>query len=320
MGNTTTTQVTYAVNNFYDRVMLERARPLLVHDMFAQIRDLPKNNTNVIKFRRYGVLATNTTPLVEGVTPAGTQLSITDVSATVRQYGDFVVLTDWLQMTTLDPVLTEAADVLGDQAGQSLDVIIRDVIVAGTTVQYADGVANRASVAAGNKIDTVEIKLAVRTLKNNNAKRITKRVNPDNGYNTTPVDAAFVGIVSPYTTYDLQAEPGFVPVEKYANQTKTMPGEVGKLNEVRFIETTFAKVFTAAGAGSIDVHATLILGMDAYGVSRISGEALKNIVKSLGSAGTADPLNQRSTSGWKASLATVRLNEAWMIRIEHAVS
>jgi N4-gp56 family major capsid protein len=97
-----------------------------------------------------------------------------------------------------------------------------------------------------------------------------------------------------------------------------MPGEVGKLLEVRFVETTFAKKFTGEGSGSIDVYGTLILAKNAYGVSRISGEAIQNIVKSLGSAGTADPLNQRATSGWKASLAAIRLNEAFMLRIEHA--
>jgi N4-gp56 family major capsid protein len=313
-------EVPHALNAFYNRSMLERARPLIVHDMFAQIRDIPTNGTNVIKFRRYGVLAVNTTALTEGVTPAGKTLATTDISTTVRQYGDFIMLTDWLQITTPDPILTETSELLGDQAGQSLDVIIRDVIVAGTTVQYANGVANRGLVTSTDKIDTAEIKLAVRTLKRNNAKRLTSMVDPDNAYNTTAVDAAYVSIVHSDTTFDLQSEAAFVPVEKYANKAKLMPGEVGKLGEVRFIETTQAKKFVGEGNGGIDVYATLVLGMNAYGVSRISGNAMKNIIKTLGSAGTEDPLDQRSTSGWKASLGVTRLNESWMLRIEHAVS
>jgi len=133
-ADTTLTQVTAAVNNFYDRTMLKAARPLLVHTRWAQVRDIPRNNSLVIKFRRYSLLSAATTALSEGVTPSGSQLSITDVSATVAQYGDFVTLTDQLVFSTLDPVLTETADVLGQQAGNSLDQICRDVIVAGTTI------------------------------------------------------------------------------------------------------------------------------------------------------------------------------------------
>lgn len=321
MAQTTVTQVPHAINNFYSRVMLERAVPNLVHALFGQVKDIPRNNSNVIKFRRYGALAVATTALTEGTTPSSTQLSITDITATVAQYGAYVELSDWLQITTPDPILTETAEVLGEQAGQTMDIIIRDVLVAGTNVQYADAVAGRSSVAASNKIDTADIRKVVRTLKNANAKRITRMVSADTGYNTTPVDEAFVAIVHPNTTYDLKGLTEFVPIEKYAGMLKQrLPGEVGKVDEVRFVESTHAKVFTGAGDSSIDVYATLFFGMDAYGVSHIGGESLKNIVKPLGSAGTADPLDQRSTSGWKATLVAVILNQTWMVRYEHAVS
>lgn len=325
MAATTTSQVTHAVNNFYSRVMLERARPLLLHNLFAQVKDIPKGNTNVIKFRRYGVLSTATTPLSEGVTPAGSQLSVTDVSATLAQYGDFVVLTDWLSMTTLDPVMTESAEVLGDQAGQTIDVIIRDVLAAGTNAQYADAVTpgsntQTSDITSSDKITEAEVKIAVRTMKNANAMRITRMVAPDGGTNTTPVDAAYVAIVHPDVTYDLQSLSSFVPVEKYANKAVLLPGEVGKMHELRFIETTHAKVKTGQGNGGIDVYATLVFGQHAYGVSRISGESLRNIRKELGSAGTHDPLEQRATMGWKASLAAVILNQTFMLRLETAAS
>lgn len=320
MASTTVTQVPYLVGNFYDRTLLERGLPLLTHAMFAQVRDIPKGNSNVIKFRRYGALSVATTPLIEGVTPLGQQLSVTDVPCTVNQYGDFVYLTDWVRMTTIEPILTETAELLGESAGQTLDTIIRDVLVAGTTIQYADAVANRAAVTSSNKLDAAEIKLMVRTLKRNNAKRITSFVNPDAGFNSSPVDQAYIGIVHPDATYDLQSDAAFVPVEKYQRNAKLMPGEVGKLAEVRFIETTFAKVFDGEGDGGIDVYATLILAKNAYGVTRISGESMRTIIKQLGSAGTADPLDQRSSMGWKATLGVCRLNESFMGRIEHATT
>ena len=134
MGDTTTTQVSAAVNNFYSRTMLKAARPLLVHLKWGQVKDLPKGNSAVIKFRRYSLLTATTTALTEGTTPEGSQLSTTDITATVASYGDYVTLTDFLLLTTLDPILTETAELLGDQAGDSLDQLCRNVIIAGTTI------------------------------------------------------------------------------------------------------------------------------------------------------------------------------------------
>lgn len=320
MANTSTTQVPSGVNNYYDRTMLKAARPLLLHTRWAQVKDLPKNNSEVIKFRRYSLLTASTTALTEGVTPAGSQLSITNVTATIAQYGDFVTLTDFVQMTTLDPLLSETADILGQQAGNSIDQLTRDVIVAGTTIQYASTAASVVTVSASMKLTRLEVREAVRTLQGNDAAKITKMVNPSTGFNSSAINAAFVGIISENTLFDLKNEAGWTPVEEYASQKDVMDGEVGKMDDVRFVMTTNAKIKTGSGAGGIDVHSTMILAAEYYGISRISGEAMKNIVKPLGSAGTADPLDQRSTSGWKATFVPVRLNENYCVRIEHAVS
>lgn len=322
MGNTTTTQIPAEVSNFYDRTLLFRATPLLVHTRWAQVRDIPRNaGTKVIKFRRYGNLAGATTPLDEGMTPAGSELSVTDITATVLQYGDFVTITDVLSYTSQDPVLMEASEILGDQAGDTLDLLTRDIINAGSNAYYAGtGSTETSNVGAGEIITDVLIKKAVRLLKNNKARRMTKMVNATTGYGTTPLNASYIGICHPNTTYDLKAITGWTSVEKYASTAGVMEGEVGKYDEVRFVETTNAKVKEGLGDGSIDVYCTLVMGSDAYGTTRISGEALKNIVKPLGSAGTADPLDQRATSGWKATFVAKILNDAFMVRLEHAVS
>ena len=170
------------------------------------------------------------------------------------------------------------------------------------------------------KISYDEIREAVRTLKNNDAKRIMKMIKPTDAFATVPVDAAFIGICSPSTTYDLKNVSGWTGVEEYSSQMSVMEHEVGKLDEVRFVETTNAKVFAGAGSGSIDVHGTMIIGQDFYGISRIAGAAMENIVKPLGSAGTADPLNQRQTQGWKATFVAMILNENTGLRLEHAVT
>ena len=232
---------------------------------------------------------------------------------------DYVTLTDLLVFTTLDPVLTETAEVLGIQYQQTIERVCRDVMAVGTTVQYASTAISTETVTAAMKINKAEVMEAVRTLKTNLARKITSQIDFSTGFNSSPIATAYIGICSPSTTYDLKNIPGFVRVEEYG-QKKAMEGEVGALDEVRFVETTEAKVETGLGAAGIDVHNTLILGADAYGISRISGEALKNIIKPLGSAGAADPLNQRQTSGWKATFVAKILNEAWMLRLEHAVS
>jgi len=97
-----------------------------------------------------------------------------------------------------------------------------------------------------------------------------------------------------------------------------MEGEIGTYNEIRFVETNNAKIKTGAGTAGIDVYCTLVFGANAYGTTRISGEALKNIVKPIGSAGSADPLDQRATSGWKATFVAKILNENFIQRIESA--
>lgn len=322
MANTGTGQIPAEVNNFYDRTLLYRAIPLFVHTRWAQVRDIPrKAGTLTIKFRRYGNLVAATTPLSDGITPSGSQLSVTDITATVAQYGDFVTVTDVLDFQSQDPVLMEAAEILGDQMGDTLDQLTRDVLSAGTNVYYAGtGHTLRNQVAAGELITLALVQKSVRLLKTNKARRMTKMVNATTGYGTTPLNASYIAICHPNTTFDLKAISTWVSVEKYASTNGIMEGEVGKLDEVRFVETTNAKVFTGAGAAGIDVYATLVFGSDAYGTTRISGEAVKNIVKPLGSAGSADPLEQRATSGWKATFVAKVLNDAFLLRLECAVS
>lgn len=321
MANTTRTEIPAEVNAFYDRTLLDRAIPLFVHTAFAQIRDLPrKAGTDTIKFRRYGNLTAATTPLTDGVTPSGSQLSVTDITAVVKQYGDFVVLTDWVQMLTPDPLLMETAELFGDQFADTIDQLTRDILAAGTSVSYAgSGSTVRTDVGAGEVITTTLVDAAVKTLKNNNAKRLTTMVKPDAGYATAPIKPAFVAIIHPNVAGTVEAFTGFVSVEKYQNRTEILPGEIGYYKDVRFVESTNAKVFTAGGASSADVYATIILAANAYGITRISGEAVHNIIKPLGSSGTADPLDQRGSSGWKATFVAKILNNAFMTRIESAL-
>lgn len=324
MPATSRTQIPAEVNNFYDRTLLTRAVALFVHTRWAQVRDLPKNaGTKTIKFRRYGNLTAATTPLQEGITPAGSQLSVTDITATVAQYGDYITVTDVLSYESEDAVLMEAAEVQGDQAGDTLDQLTRDILAAGTGVTYSgSGNTQTSDVAAGDVITYGNLDTVSLNLKNNKARPITRQIDASTGYATSPIPACYIGIIHPEITAKVATFTGWTPVEKYASQKGVMEGEVGSYSangtKIRFVETTNAKVKTGEGTGSIDVYCTLVFGANAYGITRVSGEAMKNIVKPLGSGGTEDPLDQRATSGWKSTFVAKILNEDFIQRIESA--
>jgi N4-gp56 family major capsid protein len=325
MPTTTLSQVAPGVQAFSDRNLLSRAQPNDVHGRFGQKRPISKRSGNQIKFRRYSQLAAATTALTEGTTPAGSSLSVTDVTATLAQYGDYVTLSDMVSLTNQDAVVTEATDVLGDQAGTTIDQVRRDVLVAGTNVAYAGTAVARAGVIT--KIAAADLDKAIRFLKNQNAKFMKEGIPPSDGVGTGAIRKAFVGIVHPDVEYDLESITGFKPVSDYPSQMGVMEDEIGAYKNIRFVTSTNAKIFAdvttvttagfkTSGSGKNDVYATLIIAAEAYGVCPLSGEAMNTYVKALGSAGTADPLEQRSTVGWKATTITQILNQAWMYRIE----
>jgi len=315
MPNTGRNAISKENQSFYNTTLLREAKPSLVHTRFGQINDLPQHaGTDNMTFRRYAALPRATTPLSEGITPAGKKLSETKINVTIYDYGDFVTITDKINWESEDPVLMIAAETLGRQAGETIDELCREVLNAGTNVQRVGDRLTRGAVVAGDKMDVATVKKAVLTLKNANAKKLVKQINASTGYATEPIKACYIGIAHPNIVETMSGLTGWVPVEKYARQQNIMEDEVGKLGDVRFIETTEAKVFEGEGDSSIDVYSTLIIAKDAYGVSRVSGKAMENIVKPFGSG--EDPLNQRATSGWKATFATLILNDDYMVRIE----
>lgn len=302
LNTTTSAGMTAEMKTFYSKYLIENAKPALVYDQFGQKHNIPKNGGKTIEFRKYSPLPKATTPLTEGVTPEGKALTVSTVTATVKQYGDFVPLTDMLLLTAIDNNLVQALDLLGAQAGATLDTVTREILMGGTSVQYAEGqVTSRATLTAEHKLTVKAVRLAARFLKKQNAPKI---------------DGGYVAIIHPDIAYDIQDDPDWKEWNKYTTSDKMFQGEIGKIANVRFVETTEAKIFAKAGASNQDVYATLVLGANAYGTTNIEGGGLETIVKQLGSGGTEDPLNQRGTAGWKATKTAVRLVEQFMVRIE----
>lgn len=303
---TTGNDLSVEMKTYYSDYLIDIAQAKLVHDQFGQKHPIPKNGGKTIEFRKYKPLGKLTTPMQEGVTPTGQELTVEKITATVDQYGGFVGLTDVLELTAIDNNVIQATKLIGNQAGATLDTITRDVLNGGTSVIYANSdkyaVTARANLAEGENIITVrDIKKAARYLKTQNAEKI---------------NGSFVAIIHPDVAFDLTDDPDWKDVKEYCDPKDMYEGEIGKLHGVRFVETTEAKIFAGAGEGNRDVYSTLVLADNAYGVTEIEGGGLQHIIKQLGSGGTADPLNQRSTVGWKAMKVAERLVEQYMVRIE----
>ena len=303
--NTTNTETLSAeMKTFYSKYLIQFAEPELYHDQFGQKQNIPKNGGKQIEFRRYWPLAKAMTPLTEGVTPSGNSLKVDIIESTVQQYGDYIELSDMLLLTAIDNNMLQATELLGAQAGRTSDEITKRVINAGTNVLYAsDDHSTRATLTVSDVLKAKHIRNAVRILRKFNAKPFS--------------DGYFVGILSPDTSFDLMSDTAWVDVAKYADASEiAYKGEIGRMYGVRFVETTEAMVFEGAGASSIDVNSTLIIGQNAYGVTSIEGGGLEHFVKQLGSSGAADPLNQRATVGWKLTKTAEILCEPYMVRIE----
>lgn len=142
--------------------------------------------------------------------------------------------------------------------------------------------------------------------------------------NAPKIDGYYVGIIHPWVAYDLMMEAGdaWQEIHKYAKPENIFKGEIGELGGVRFVETTEAKIYNddtcpADGSnGKLSVFGCLFLGANAYGKTKVDGGGLEMIVKQKGSAGTADPLNQRSTVGWKALKTSELLVPEYIVRFE----
>ena len=378
------------MKTFYDMTLLDEAQANLVHHQFGQKRPIPANKGKTIEFRRFSSLPKALAPLTEGVTPAGNNLDVTTVTATVHQYGDFISQSDVLELTAIDNTIVEATKILGRQAGVTLDTVVREVLMTGTNVMFVPTVSEGTEtvVTTRGKLNKTAVL---------NVKTIMQAVAKLRAQNAPTIGGDYVAIIHPYAAYDIMRDNEWTDAAKYGAPTQLFEGEIGKIAGVRFVQSTEAKIFKGAplgtgemkvnhgagytgaitsitfdgttvtedeligryiningvvakitdnttttitfdstnfgtiadddvvypgegGAENVSVFGTIVLGEGAYGVTEVSGGGLQTIVKQKGSAGTADPLDQRSSVGWKALETAEILNQNYMVRIESVSS
>jgi N4-gp56 family major capsid protein len=299
---TTSSALSAGMQTYYNRELLRTFEPNLVHLQFGDEHRMPPHSGLVMNMRKLIPLETNTKALSEGEPGESVMLAETEVTVQLQQYGEYARCTDKLDLTHLDMDIMRRTKLFGDAGARSIDAVVREELAKCANVIYAGGKASRAELTAADKLTSRELRKAVKTLKKNHAQTF-------GGY--------FVAIIGPDTMYDLQEDEAFVKVSQYQDKENIYTGEVGRLFGVRLVETTEAKIFEGTGAEGADVASVIVLGQYAYGVTSLKGAKPRVIVKPAGSAGTADPLDQISTVGWKMDgFGAKLLQPEYAVRIE----
>jgi N4-gp56 family major capsid protein len=285
-----------------------------------------KSTSNKLK---YGSLSAITSALTEGTTPAEQAApSLTLTTITPLFYGSWIGHSDELEMTVFDPLISEVSSILGEQAGISADTLIRNTITGSATADYSNGKASRGTLdAPADDLTYADFVRQVAALEASDA---------------LPIDGEdFVCIIHPHSWSTLMQDPVFVNlfIQEAGDGSPIRSGYVGRLLRCKIYVSSNAREYTDEGVSSTtDVYSMLFIGRESYGyvgmagitpsvvdgggpnAKPLTGQSVKPveiIVKQLGSAGSADPLNQRATIGWKMALAAVVTNSAWIRNLEH---
>ena len=281
----------------------------------AKVHPVTKGaNSKTVIFRGFNRLSLAITPLNEGVTPAGQNLTMNTVTAVLSQYGDFTVISDIAEFLYDRSAIKDASDDLGIQATETIDTTIMNVVAAGTNVIYGDGtVSTRATVATTMKLTSALITRDVRFLERNNVEK----------FDAQPIiGSAYALVGHPDVMYDLRLDTSWISAVNYSSPTPSneyrgdlFTGELGYWQGVRVISTTMSPVYAASGASSQAVYGVLCYGKGAYAVSEFTG-GLKTYIHTGGVQDTSDPLEQRSTVGWKWEGVAAILDNNRLVRNE----
>lgn len=300
-----TTGLTQEMSTYYEKVFLARAEYEYIFNQGAQMRTQPANEGKTVVFTRHTPLATATTALTEGVNPAEVNLTATNVSATLAEYGNTVKISRFLSLTSIDANNKEKIEVVGQNMGETLDELTRNELFTGATAQLAGGKSVLTDVAITDVLSVVELRKAVRTLKLNKARRYQDRVAP------------WMGKVGPNTSYDLTTDSTFLSADIYDNSaTKLYNGELGKILGVRLIESPNQYESVNAGTASADVFSNFIHGSDAFGCIDLVGDKPQLYIIPSTKIDSGNPAGRFSTVAWAASYVTKTLNADWIVNIK----
>lgn len=344
---TTDAALTNLVVTYYEKVGLERLLPKLRFYQFGDKKPLPSRSGKTIQWYRFRTQTAVTSNMTELTAPTQVYLSADTVTATLVQRGAYVKVSDLLIMTAIDPILQDAAILMGEKAARTVDTYVRDQI--GFHLKTS---INRSSIYVSLLSSGIDTRIwsgpipqtrdsssvmGFRLLQNNTSNGgsalvqalTTSAITVKNIQNAAMFlrnsdadafdDGYYVGIIHPKVAYNLMISTGWKGWQQYTSPELMYKGEIGRVGGVRFVESTDAPAFQLTGdnlgSTSGSVFGTIIFGKHAYGVTEIAGQGNKQkgyelYVKQLGSAGTADPVNQQATAGFKITMAAKILNKS----------
>ena len=326
MANASTVTLSAAVKTLFERRLLMRALPRLVHGRWTTPARWKGYGTYEV--RRWPTLQLVSQTLSEGNDPGETPVgSVTQITLTPNWYGSYVEYTDQLLLTSYDPALSEISALLGEQAGVSMDTILRNDLTDAATTDFAGGAAARTDVDATNDvISFADIIQNVAQLETQNA---------------LPVEGPYYAcILHPHSWATLMQDSTFVTLFTREGGEALRNGQIGTILNLRLYISSNARIYVAGGTGSINVYDMLFIGKESYAVAGFLGlvpdwggdgggeqkrggmtggsiKVIDLIVKDLGETGF-DPLNRRGTVGWKLTYSGTALNANWLRNLEHA--
>lgn len=355
---TTTTEISAPVNNVFQVTLLRNAKaqcPYFEGTVPAEIAE--HSGTFTAKWRRIENLTVPSAALTElSGTPAfptrtPDQPTVTDITATVSKFGNFIFLTEEADLVNFNGQTDKLIEVLGINAGQALNRQQRNTVEDDSTQILTGGATTATDISGGStassNLKESDIAVARNALERQDALRFTAQTMGSTNIGTSPIRNAYIGICHVDTEEDLRALTNFNGVENYAGQTEIFNAEIGIVGGVRFIATTEGSIDTGNGtagtgsstshgrsatSGRSDTYNTVVYGREALGSVGLGFEHVKTVYQAgdnlpgvqaishaRGSGGVADPLNELSSLGYKTWHASTVLNSNWTRNIVHTV-
>lgn len=304
MSQMTTTLGTNTIETYNVRKTLEFAKPKLVYSQFGAPDLTMRRKGKTASWLRFSKLAIPSSTLDESPTWSPETVSDTTVTATLELWGNGVELLEFLEETSFLDLPDEYKKLVGQNAGETINQKVRDILVAGTSVNYANEAAARQNLISTDTIDLDDILNTVQSLETSDAPMIGDE---------------YVAIISPYVKTRLMKDTAFREATRYlAKDNSIFTGEVANIDGVRFVKTSTAPSVSNSGSNNSisSVEQTIILGEHAYGIARLLPGDFDVVVTQPG--GHGDEYKVKTSIAWKCYLKAVILNQSFMRRLESA--
>lgn len=286
------------------RKTLEFAKPKLVYPQFGAPDLVMQRKGQTASWLKFTKLGIPSSVLDDSPTWAPESVTESTVTATLQLWGNGVELTEALAETSFLNLPDEYKKLIGQNAGETINEKVRDVLVAGTSVNYANSKTQRQQLISTDTIDMDDIIDTVQSLEVADAPMIGDE---------------YVAIISPYVKTRLMKDTAFREATRYlAKDNMIFTGEIANIDGVRFVRTSTAPTVANSGSNNSvsNVEQTIILGDGAYGIARLLPGDFDVVVTPPG--GHGDEYKVKTSIAWKAYLKAVILQQTYMRRLESA--